>query len=52
MNWVSYILEFCTENGVFDENRLTGNYKIYINAFLEGDHRLKHQAFECIGLTE
>jgi len=52
MNWVSYILEFCTENSVFDENRLTGNYKTYINAFLEGDHTFKHQAFECVGLTE
>ena len=52
MNWVSYILEFCTENGVFDQSRLTGNYKTYINAFVEGDHTLRDQAFERIGLAK
>lgn len=52
MNWVSYILEYCTENGVFDKSRLTGNYKAYIDAFLKGDHTSKNQAFECIGLAE
>ncbi|KAF2502256.1 hypothetical protein BU16DRAFT_587409 [Lophium mytilinum] len=52
MNWISYILEYCTENSVFDESRLTGNYKTYINAFVEGDHKLRKQAFERIGLTE
>ncbi|OAF98606.1 uncharacterized protein CC84DRAFT_1170045 [Paraphaeosphaeria sporulosa] len=52
INWISYILEFCTENGVFDKSRLTGNYKTYINAFLEGDHTSRDKAFECIGLTE
>ncbi|KAF2760782.1 hypothetical protein EJ05DRAFT_530615 [Pseudovirgaria hyperparasitica] len=52
MNWISYILEYCTENGVFDQNRLTGIYKTYINAFLEGDYTAKHQAFACIGITE
>lgn len=52
MNWISYILEFCTENGVFNKSRLTGNYKTYINAFLEGDHKLRDQAFERIGLAE
>lgn len=52
MNWVSYILDYCTENGVFDKSRLTGNYKTYIDAFLEDDHTTKQQAFECIGPTE
>jgi hypothetical protein len=52
MNWISYTSEFCTENGVFDNSRLTGNYKTYIDAFLEGDHTSKDQAFERIGLTE
>jgi hypothetical protein len=52
MNWISCILEFCTENGVFDKSRLTGNYKTYINAFLVGDHTSRDQAFECIDLTE
>jgi hypothetical protein len=52
VNWISYILEFCTENGVFDNSRVTGNYKTYIDAFLEGDHTSKDQAFERIGLTE
>jgi hypothetical protein len=52
MNWISYILEFCTENGVFDKSRLTGNYKTYINAFLEGDHTSKDQTFDRIGLTD
>jgi hypothetical protein len=52
MNWISYILEFCTENGVFDESCLTGNYKTYIEAFLEGDHTSQEQAFACIGLAE
>ncbi|KAH4841353.1 hypothetical protein HBH75_226730 [Parastagonospora nodorum] len=52
MNWISYIVEFCSENGVFDKSQLPGNYKTYINAFLEGDHTSKDQTFECIGLTE
>ncbi|KAF2010825.1 hypothetical protein BU24DRAFT_427025 [Aaosphaeria arxii CBS 175.79] len=52
VNWVIYILEYCTENGVFEKSRLTGNYKTYIDAFLEGDHSLKDQAFEHIGVTE
>lgn len=52
MNWVSYILEFCIANGVFDKSRLTGNYKTHVDAFLEGNHTLREEAFECIGLTE
>ena len=52
MNWISYILEFFTVNGVFDKSRLTGVYKTYIDAFLEGDHASKDQAFECIGITD
>lgn len=52
MNWVSYILDYCTENGVFDKSRLAGNYKTYIDAFLEGDHTTKKRAFQCIDPTE
>jgi len=52
MNWIGYILEFCTENEVFDKDRLTGNYKAYIDAFLEGDHNLRDQAFEGLDPTE
>lgn len=52
MSWIYYILEYCTENGVFDRSRMTGNYKSYINTFLERDHISKDQAFECIGLAE
>lgn len=51
MNWVSYILEYCTANGVFNVNQLTGNYKKYIIAFLEDDYTSRDHAFECIGLT-
>jgi hypothetical protein len=52
MNWVSYILDYCTENGVFDKSRLAGSYKTYSDAFLEGNHAAKKRAFECIGPTE
>jgi hypothetical protein len=52
INWISYIVEFCSENGIFDKSRLPGNYKTYIIAFFEGDHTSKDQTFECIGLTE
>jgi len=52
MNWISYLTDYSTENGVFDVSRLTGDYKTYIDAFLEGNHQLRHQAFERIGLAE
>lgn len=45
MNWISYILEYCTENGVFDKSRLTGYYKTYIDALLEGDHTTRKTRF-------
>jgi hypothetical protein len=52
MNWISYIPNYCTKNGVFDKSRLAGNYKTYIGAFLKGDHTARSRALECIGPTE
>jgi hypothetical protein len=52
MNWIGYILEFCTDNEVFCKDRLTGNYKTYIDAFLKGDYNLRDQAFEDLDPTE
>lgn len=51
MNWIRYILEFCTESGVFDKDRLTGNYKMYINSFLEGDYNSRDRAFEGLDVA-
>ncbi|KAF3000104.1 hypothetical protein E8E13_003606 [Curvularia kusanoi] len=54
MNWVTYVAEYCTENGDFDINQLSGNYKIYMQSLIDsdGDVGARRQALKNIGLEK
>ena len=50
MNWITYVLEYCTENGVFDKEKLVENERKIVEAILAGDRDAEDLAFAALEL--
>lgn len=50
MKGIWWILEYCIDNGGFDTNQLTGDYRAYAEGVLQSDTKAKRAAYERIDL--
>lgn len=48
MSKVVYILEYCTDKGVFDVERLSGNERVIVEAMFAGDREKEDRAFAAL----
>lgn len=50
MVWITYVIEYCTENGAFDPSSLSGMEKAIMDAITVGDWENKHRLFRRMEL--